>query len=180
MSRARKEEGEWIPPAQLKKLAYERLDDVDRKCDGCGERIGRWTGKCQYDYEMNRVYCSTGGCAESFNDRPACDECGVFINPFEEEAVEFPAGGRTLLVCQNCSENMDEDDLTEGLHVLYPHEFPGISSKDKEDAAAGPYMVIGTTYAFQVIRPMPGGNFVRASVMQPTTAFKQCAKFNRE
>lgn len=175
------QEEDWVPPAIQKKFAYARLDEVDRACDGCGERIGRWTKKCSYDLQSNRVYCSTGGCAEKYRQRPSCDECAEFINPFEEEVVEFPAGGRTLKVCTGCADTLDEDNLLDRLNVVEPASVPGVSKGDQQDAAAGPYVVVSENdRVYQVLRPMPGGNFVRSAVIDVVRAVELAARFNRE
>lgn len=80
-----------------------RLEEVDRKCDGCGTHIGRFTSKCYFDAEANRVYCSTGGCADKIRDAPRCSACGEPLDPFSEN-VSSELGGAYCSDCDHKAE----------------------------------------------------------------------------
>lgn len=158
------------------KQAYKRLEESGRRCDGCGVRIGRWTSKCHYDAEHDRVYCSVGGCAEKVRSAPKCAQCRKRTNPFLNP-VGIQVGGR--IFCRDCMESFCGDDALAGLERVDVESVPGLTPEQRRAAAEGPYVVVRKGSQVQVVQPLPGGAlFVRSAGISERRAVELCAKFN--
>lgn len=167
---------------EVKTAALARLEMRDRACDGCGERIGRWTKKCHYAERWDRVYCSTGGCAARVREAVRCaGSCGDYLNPFFE-MTEIPGVGE---LCTECAAGMgSHEDALSGLRVIDPYDVPEVSASDQEAAAYGPYVVVqsATTPDFyQVIFPLTKTKrTVRSTGNQVRAMVSRCARFNND
>lgn len=56
--------------------AAQRLKDNGRTCDECGGAISRFTTKCAYLPQTDRLLCSVGGCAAAYRAQGTCTGCG--------------------------------------------------------------------------------------------------------
>lgn len=165
-----------LTPTEKKKRALARLEQTNRACDGCGQRIGRWTSKCHYDARADRCYCSTGGCAKQVREAPICTACKRRINPFEDEMETFP-GGQVL--CCDCAGQVDLEDGLAGLERIDVDAVRGVSDEQRRWAKQGPYVAVRKNGFAQVVRPVPGNRlFVRSSGVTEVRAVELCARFN--
>lgn len=144
-----------------------RLLEVDRKCDGCGVRIGRWTTQCFHDERRNRIYCSTGGCAEKVTSAGKCSSCKTDLNPFAG-VITHPGNSR-LVFCEDCGLPSKDTPVEKVVDKDIPKKIlAGVN--------LGPYVVTEENEMWKV-RLGPGG-FLRTSVMDKETAYRKCAEFN--
>lgn len=162
-------------------LAKARLEAHARACDGCGERIGRWTKKCQYDVEHDRCYCSTGGCAAQVIAAPLCvGSCLKYLNPFEMEFEDVIGVG---LMCSTCTDSLGgTDEALAGLKIVPIERARTRLTRDEIHAAEnGPYVVIEHSQGwYQVVLPLRQGmRNVRAAMGDAAFAFRKCGEFNQ-
>lgn len=193
-------------PAE-KSPAVLRLEKTGRICDGCGDKIGRWTRKCAYDTRVDNVYCSTGGCAEELRQSPVCDNCSHKINPFTDKATKILTWPQETNYCGGCSAKLEDEgerllrELEEEAEEAearnqrarkkqyYVPKFEAVReipdtvtlTEEQEHAvASGPYYVVRIgSRQYNVVRPLYfGDSFIRSAGLPIQAAFEKCAQFN--
>lgn len=167
--------------AMLKKFAVLRLEANQRKCDGCGIVIGRFTDKCYYDKRTDRAYCSTGGCAERVRSQAPCSSCSNTLNPFEEKVHEVPGVGSVCVLCM--TEVGKDTTKLRGLKVVNPDTVTGLTPEERQRVDEGPYVVVEARPGFyQVALPIDAKKHVRATGDHSVLLrlLKKCASYNAE
>lgn len=171
------------------KEALKRLAANDRACDGCGERVNRFTTACHFDSIFNLVYGSVCGCADRMRNAPFCGSCGQKTNPFVKGSVVIPKAGANEVICPSCAEGLGdfspETSSKKGSgfvpRQVEMEKVPDLTEAELEAVKSGPYKVIESRPGFyQVGIPSAtrGLLSVRSTSGSKVTAMRACARFN--